>query len=97
MKRFKQPTSTSIVFAALIRANDFRTGKQLQTETGLSSNRVSAALYSLMKYKAAEFIEAEGSLWWFATPDTDTRSRTVDEKAPELKPRKPRKQRKKVL
>lgn len=95
MRRLKQPTATSIVFEALVRADDFRTGLQLQAETGLNSNRVSAALYHLKKYKAAEFIEGEGNLWWFATPETDTRSRTIEEKAPELKPRKPRKTRRK--
>lgn len=94
MKRIKEPTSTKIVFEALIAADDFLTGKQLQVLTGLSSNRVSAALYSLLNYKAVEFIESERKLWWFATLASDTRSRTVDQRAPELRQRKSRKPRK---
>lgn len=91
MKGFKQPTVTSIVLAALVKADDFRTGKMLQQETGLSGNRVSAALYHMQKHKAAEFIEAGQTLWWFATPTEDTRTFRIEEKHPEIKPRKPRK------
>jgi hypothetical protein len=91
VKKRTEPTATSIVYAALMRANDFRTGRQLQAETGLNTNRVSAALYSLLKYKAVEFIDSDNALWWFSTPENDTRSRTVDERVPESRARKPRK------
>lgn len=89
-KKMKQPTATTLVLEALIRADDFRTSRQLQAELQLDTNHVSAALCHLAKHKAVEFVEADSSLWWFATPETDTRSRVVDERAPEDRPRKPR-------
>lgn len=96
MKKRTEPTAVSIVFDALIRADDFLTGRHLQKMTNLSSNRVSAALYNLLKYKAANYIEAEKKLWWYPTPETDTRSRVIPEKVPETKPRKPRKRKAKT-
>jgi hypothetical protein len=92
-RRRKEPTSTLRVFETLCQADDFRTGRQLQEETKLDSNRVSASLYHLKKYHAADFIEADGALWWFPTPQEDRRTRTVDERCPESKHRKPRRPR----
>lgn len=89
MKR-TETTATTLVMEALVRADDFRTGRQLQEELRLSGNRVSAALYHLLKHRAVEFVEADRTLWWFATPTSDTRSRVVEEKAPETRPRRPR-------
>lgn len=97
MKRNTETTATFLVLDALKRADDFRTGRQLMDETRLSTNRVSAALYHLLKYKAVEFIESERKLWWFATPTSDTRSKTVDERVMESKPRKVRRSRAKKV
>jgi hypothetical protein len=36
-------------------------------------------------YKAAECVEGNGKLWWFATPGSDTRCRQVLERVPEEK------------
>jgi hypothetical protein len=94
MRKLKETTTTHLVFEALKRADDFRTSRQLQLETGRSSNRVGAALHLLERYRAVDFVEGEGTLWWFATPGSDTRVRTVEEKAPETRPRRAR--RKKV-
>lgn len=91
MRRFKQTTTTHLVLEALTRADDFRTARQLQEETGRNNNQVSAALSLLRRYKAVEAMAVEGTLWWYATPENDTRSRRIEEKAPELKKRKPRK------
>lgn len=90
IRRRKEPTSTFRVFEALCRADDFRTGRQLQSELGLDVNHTSAALYSLKKYRAVEAIEGDGALWWFATPENDTRSKKLEERCPECRPRKPR-------
>lgn len=86
----KKPTATSMVFEALIAADDFRTGLDLQEETGLDCNHVSAALIHLLRHKAVESIEEGDKRWWFATPWNDSRFRTVDERTPEKRPRKPR-------
>lgn len=94
MKRNTETTATFLVLDALKRADDFRTVAQLQSETGKSYNRVQAALHHLRVHKAVDFVEAERKLWWFATPTSDTRSRTVDERFMEDKPRKSRKTKK---
>lgn len=93
--RHKQTTSTTLVLEALIRADDFHTGRQLKEKLGLDVNHVSAALYHLRKYRAVDFVETEKTLWWFATPADDLRSRVVYERAPEIKPRTPRRRREK--
>jgi len=90
MKR-KRTTFTTIVFEALTRADDFRTGRQLQAELKMDTNHVSACLYSLKKYNAVNCVEQPDALWWYATPKSDTRLFSVEEKSEELKPRKPRK------
>lgn len=89
--RLKQTTSTTLVEEALRRADDFCTMRQLVLATGRNSNQVSAALYMLRKYRAAECMDVEGTLWWYLTPDSDQRTYTIAEKTEETKPRKPRK------
>lgn len=89
--KYTKVTSTSLVNEALIKADDFVTGRQLQDTLMLDTNHVSAALYHLRKYKAAECMEVAGTLYWFATPQNDTRSKIVEERTPESRPRKPRK------
>lgn len=92
-RRRKEETSTSRVLRTLCQADDFRTSRQLQDETGLDVNHVSAALHHLRKHQAVDLVEAEDNLWWFATPTTDTRCRVVEERTPELNPRRPRRRR----
>lgn len=70
-----KPTATSRVYGLLRACDDFRTARQLRGQLmGLTLNQVSAALYHLRNYKAADFIEAPETLWWFATPENDARS-----------------------
>lgn len=93
--RRKEITATTRVLEALVRADDFCTARQLQQELALDCNHVSAALHHLRKYKAVDCLEGEigggyGTLWWFATPERDCRSRVVHERTPEPRPRKPR-------
>jgi hypothetical protein len=89
-RRRMQPTSVSIVWEYLTKVNDFVTAAQIREVTRLDSNHASAALYCLKKYRAVECFESDDVLWWFATPQYDQRSRTVDERTPESKPRKKR-------
>jgi hypothetical protein len=87
----KEPTSTSVVLAELCGADDFRSMKQLCAHTRLNVHRVSAALHHLHNRKCVAFISDAGGVWWYATPECDDRSRVVEQRAPELKPRKQRK------
>lgn len=90
MKRIKMTTTTTLVIEALNRADDFQTVSQLMLATGRTNNRVTAALHHLRKHHAVETMQVEGSLYWYPTPRADTRSRVVEEKAEEDKPRKTR-------
>lgn len=94
MKR-KEPTSTSLVLELLIRADDFRTSRQIQGELGLDVNHVAAALCHLRKHQAVDCIEQPDALWWYATPQNDTRTRTHAERTPEARPRRPRRRKEK--
>jgi hypothetical protein len=91
MRKHKVPTATSRVLEALVAADDFMTGRQLQAATALDCNHVSAALHSLRNHKAVQAMNVDGTLWWFATPEDDTRIRVLHERTPEARPRKPRK------
>lgn len=71
-------------------ADDFLTLRMLVAKTGMTTNQVSASLSHLRSYHVVDVIETEGGLWWFLTPDTDTRSRVVEERTPEDSPRRPR-------
>lgn len=91
----KEVTATFKVFEALKAADDLMTVRQLVERTGEPVNRVSAALHMLKIHKAVDIVEAPDTLWWFATPDTDDRSKTLEMRTPEKGPRKPRKPRRK--
>ena len=93
--RLKRTTTTTLITDRLRILDDFQTTRQLIDDTHESSNRVTAALHRLRVYGAIDAMEVDGQLYWYLTPDTDTRIRTVPEKAEETKPRKPRARRKK--
>jgi hypothetical protein len=75
-------THTYRVYQALLNTQqDFMNVAQLVKATGSNFNQVSAALFSLRKFQAVDVvIENDGVGWWFATPETDLRSRHVQER-----------------
>jgi hypothetical protein len=86
----KEPTCISIVEEVLRLADDFVTAKMIFSRTKLSFNQISASLYSLKKYKAVDFVENSDGLWWFCTPEYDTRSKHIEMRVKENKPRRTR-------
>lgn len=90
MKADKEPTFTYTVETWLAEQDDFKSFTEIRLGTGLSYNRVSAALSNARKFKAADFMVQDGITYWFLTPESDTRIRHVEEKAREDNPRKPR-------
>lgn len=86
----KQPTCVSRVEQAMVEADDFVKLRGLMTATKLTLNQVSASLSHLHKYRAVDCLESPDGLWWFLTPDTDRRSKKVEERRPEDKPRRTR-------
>ena len=90
-RKLKVTTATFLVFERLKRADDFMTVVQLQAaEPSETYNRIQAALHHLRKYHAVECMASDGQLWWYATPDKDTRTYSREEITPETKPRKMR-------
>lgn len=83
MKRNKETTATYIVLQHLIQLDDFATAKQIAAATKVTSNRVGAALHELRHYKAVFAESVQGTLYWAACPDSDTRMRKVLERTPE--------------
>ena len=78
-----KPTWTYLVEQALKEADDFMSLAQLVEKTGAAYNQATAALSHLRKRRAVDSLESGGALWWFATPNTDNRSKTVEERVPE--------------
>lgn len=87
----KEPTKTSLVWEALLLLDDFVTASQLVALVDeVSANQVSASLHMLREYRAVECMESDGSLWWYATPENDTRQHQVEMRTPEDRPRRTR-------
>jgi len=92
--KIKQTTWTSLITERLRATDDFLSRKMIKDRvTGINDNQLSAALAHLRKRHAIDVVvEADGTGWWFALPiGSDTRNYAVEERAPESKPRKPRK------
>ncbi|MGD9674535.1 MAG: hypothetical protein AB7U98_13765 [Candidatus Nitrosocosmicus sp.] len=84
MKKNQEPTLISRIEEALAKADDFMTSKMIAAATGIHSSRVRSILNSMrIYYKAFDCIEQDKALWWFATPETDTRTKHVDLRVPE--------------
>lgn len=80
----KKPTWTSLIFDALVEADDFLSVPMLMAITKANMGQTTAALHHLAKCKAIEsVVGGDGNLWWFATPGCDCRTKTVDERVPE--------------
>lgn len=93
-----KPTWVGLVWGVLLEANDFVASTELQKKTGGSQNQTNAALHHLQQHKAAEaVVGANGRLFWFATPESDTRTKQVEQRTPEDRPRRARRSRRQVL
>lgn len=80
MRTPKHTSFTCRVFTCLKEADDFLTLRQLSTRSGVSTTRASAALHHLFNRKAVNCLAEDNTLYWYATPDEDDRSRTYDER-----------------
>ena len=84
----KDPTCTSLVLDELVNSDDFKSVRQIMLCTRLSSEHVRFTLAYLRKCKAVGMVSDHDETWWYATPDTDTRSHTMAERIAEVKPRR---------
>ena len=87
--RSKRTTTTTLIVEALRRLDDFVTARGLCEATNRSANQVTAGLVHLKKHHVVAAVEQEGRLYWYLTGE-DTRGYSIEEKAEETKPRKPR-------
>ena len=92
MRAQKEPTSTALVEEALRASDDFMSVDMLVAATGRSRNQVGAACHHLRRFLVVDVVvNPDGRGWWFAMPhDGDTRSRVVEERTPESRPRRQR-------
>lgn len=81
---------TKKVTDALEAADDFMSLKALAEATGLNLKALRPTLWWLRKIKAVDSLESGGTLWWFLTPDTDSRSKVINAHRKEDEPRKVR-------
>lgn len=85
-KADKRPTWTALVLKALVDADDFMNLSQIMEVTKATSRQASAAVCHLQKYKVIESVVGnDHKLWWFATPEYDSRLRHLEERVPEEK------------
>lgn len=82
------PTHTSVILAALVAADDMITAAHIQSTTGLRNDIVFTTLKHLRRHCAVDSIEEGGTLYWFATPATDTRKYALGELRHEDEPRR---------
>lgn len=68
-----EPTAVSLVGDELLGAKDFRTVPQIMAATGLAVHQIATSLRHLRLHKAVDCLEEAGALYWFATPEKDTR------------------------
>lgn len=81
MDQTKHIAYTTQVFETLRKQDDFLTTQQIKDQTKLVTSLVPRSLQHLRLHKAVDAIMVDGVLWWFATPHSDDRIRTVQEKA----------------
>ncbi len=86
----KQETTTALVVRALAATDDFMDYAMLKKATGRSGSQLSAACWSLKVHRVIDVeVNADGKAWWYLRPaEDDIRIRHLDERAPEIKPRK---------
>lgn len=85
----KRPTWTHLVEEHLRTADDFVSMKTLCAATGGSATQISAALHHLQKYRVVDSVASPDGLHWFFRGE-DQRCRSLEERTPEDKSRKPR-------
>lgn len=88
MKYGRVPTAVHDVFTTLVAKDDFMSVEDLTTASRRTRHEVLRSLWVLRQYRAVECVRQGDGLWWFATPNMDTRIRHNDERTPESRPRK---------
>lgn len=88
MKRAKQETLTATIERLLAEADDFLSTQELVDAAHRPRGDVVRTLLYLRQHKAVDVVIQSGVGHWLSTPATDDRSRRVEERAGETRPRR---------
>jgi hypothetical protein len=90
--KIKEPTATSEVLRVLRETDDFMDMPEVARLARKSMKNVGTALWWLRRIGAVDVVvNADGKGWWYARPsEEDQRSRHLDERTPESRPRAPK-------
>ena len=83
-KADRQPSLVAKAEAHFHKVDDFVSMHGLRDGTGMTTSQACACLSHLKKHHAADCVQSDGELWWYLTPDTDTRVRHVEERIVEV-------------
>lgn len=89
-RKSPEPTIMSRVEGALEAADDFLTAAMLVERSGTDLHHVQTCLWYLRKMEGADSLESGDALWWFLTPESDRRTKRVEMRRPEDRPRRKR-------
>lgn len=84
--RRTHPTYSSQVIELLVAADDALRCVDIAQRLGLSTRLISGVLHTLYRYRVLDIIEGRDDIWWYATPENDTRTRVRKEVAEFSKP-----------
>lgn len=77
-KQAAEPTYTSLVLDYLTHGDDFFSIGNIVDALKLTHHQVRVTLLHLQRYKVVDCVGSVGTLYWFATPETDTRVRVTE-------------------
>ena len=81
----KRTTYTKMILDYLISLDDYATKAMIVAAVKLKQDQVAITLHDLKRHHAIEAMEADGKLWFYATPEYDDRQRKLDEIKEDIK------------
>lgn len=75
--RPRDPPKSAQVLEYLTAADDFCSTEQIAGHLPITKQQVQCSLHYLYHRKAVNCMPSDGRLYWYATPDTDDRSKTL--------------------
>lgn len=85
MDAHKKPTCSKLVYDYLLALDDLATLEMIQKGSGAFRHNIPRTLTDLCRAGAADYVVDKGQEWWFATPATDRRNRTISQIRDDIK------------
>lgn len=83
-KQAAEPTYTSLVLDYLTKGDDFFSIGHITEALKIKRYQVRISLLHLQRYKAVDSTASGGTLYWFATPELDTRISVTEARVREV-------------